>query len=159
MSEPQWLSEAEQESWRALVSVLTLLPPNLDRQLSEAGIGHTYYQILAMLSEAEGQTLRASALARITNTSLSRLSHALNRLAERGWIERKPCAEDRRGALISLSPEGLAALEEAAPGHVAQVRKSVFTGLSEQQVAALGEIMGHIATNLEEQRGSGPCSE
>ena len=58
--EPRWLSEAEMAAWLPLVRLVTLLPQRLDRQLREdAGIGHVYHQILAMLSRARDQQLRA----------------------------------------------------------------------------------------------------
>ena len=64
---------------------------------------HTYYMILAMLSEAPDRTLRMSELALITGTSQSRLSHAASRLEEAGWIERRRCPTDKRGFLATLT--------------------------------------------------------
>jgi hypothetical protein len=44
--------------------LVTLLPQRLDGQLREdAGIGHVYHQILAMLSQTRDQQLRMSELA------------------------------------------------------------------------------------------------
>jgi hypothetical protein len=58
--EPRWLGEAETAAWLPLVRLVTLLPQRLDGQLREdAGIGHLYHQILAMLSQARDQQLRA----------------------------------------------------------------------------------------------------
>ena len=59
--EPLWLTEEEQGAWRSLAAVLQLLPVALDRQLQdEAGVSHTYYMILAMLSEAPERQMRMS---------------------------------------------------------------------------------------------------
>ena len=95
----------------------------LDRQLQhDAGMPHGYYEILVRLSEAEDRTMRMSELAESTRSSRSRLSHAVTRLEERGWIERQECETDRRGQLAHLTDAGMAALAAAAPGHVAAVR-------------------------------------
>ena len=103
--EPRWLDEAEMAAWLPLVRLVTLLPQRLDGQLREdAGIGHVYYQILAMLSQARDQHLRMSELAGLTAISPSRLSHAVAALEDRGWVTRCPAATDRRGALTPAPP-------------------------------------------------------
>jgi len=85
-AEPRWLDDDEMAAWLELVRVVTLLPQALDRQLREdAGIGHVYYQLLAMLSAAPEGTLRMSELARLTGISASRLSHAVSRLEAEGY--------------------------------------------------------------------------
>ena len=77
-----------------------------------------YYLILAMLSDVPGRTLRMSDLAAVTQSSQSRLSHAVSRLERNGWVRRTPCPDDRRSTLAQLTDAGFAALAEAAPGHV-----------------------------------------
>jgi DNA-binding MarR family transcriptional regulator len=141
----RWLSDDEQAAWRGYLAVLRHVTTSIDRQLhEEAGLPHGYYQILAMLSEAEGRTLRMSQLAEVTMTSQSRISHAVKALEERGWVRRAPCAEDRRGQIATLTDEGMAALVEMAPGHVAAVRRLIFDKLAPAQVAALKDIADTI---------------
>jgi DNA-binding MarR family transcriptional regulator len=147
---PRWLDDDEMAAWLELVQVVTLLPQALDRQLrDDAGIGHVYYQILAMLSAAPEDTLRMSELARLTGVSASRLSHAVSSLESRGWAARAACAEDGRGQVARLTDDGRAMLERTAPGHVAEVRRLVFDRLAPEQVAqlrllatAIGEALG-----------------
>jgi hypothetical protein len=50
------------------------------------------------------------------------------------------CATDKRGQLAMLTEDGLAAIQAAAPGHVAAVRRYLIDQLSPQQLIALGEI-------------------
>lgn len=140
-AEPRWLAAGEQRAWRAFLAFGAQLEEALDRQLQrDAGMPHAYYQVLAMLSEAPGRTLRMSELARITSSSPSRLSHAVSRLEERGWVRRDKHPTDRRGALAVLTDQGYAAVVAAAPGHVAAVRDALFDRLDDRQVAALREI-------------------
>ena len=147
---PGWLSEQEMAAWLPLVRLLSLLPNALDSQLrEEAGISHVYYQILALLSQAEHGALRMSELARTTGTSLSRLSHAVASLETRGWVQRRPCPEDKRGQLASLTPVGRQVLAEAAPGHVAEVRRRVFDHLTPEQVRQLAQITGSLVRGLD----------
>ena len=71
---------------------------------------HAYYEILVRLSETEGHNMRMSELAVQTRSSRSRLSHAIDRLQERGWVERADCPTDRRGQLAHLTEKGFAVL-------------------------------------------------
>ena len=147
MSEPRWLSEAEMAAWLPLVRLVTLLPQRLDRQLrDDAGIGHVYYQILAMLSQAPDEQLRMSELAALTATSPSRLSHAVATLEDRGWVARCPAETDGRGQLTRLTAAGRAAIEQVAPGHVGEVRRLVFDQLTPDEVDQLARIAGKLLT-------------
>src|SRR3954470_15029683 len=137
----QWLTADEQRAWRAYLESTKVLMDALDRQLQrEAGMPHAYYEILVRLSEADGRALRMSELADSTRSSRSRLSHAVSRLEERGWVVREDCATDRRGQVARLTDEGFAVLETAAPGHVRSVRELVIDPLTPEQLTALADI-------------------
>ena len=137
----QWLSADEQRAWRSYLEANKVLMDALDRQLQrEASIPHAYYEILVRLSEAEDRSLRMSELADSTLSSRSRLSHAVARLEERGWVVREDCLTDRRGQIARLTDEGFAVLAAAAPGHVAAVRRLMVDVLTPKQLAALAEI-------------------
>jgi DNA-binding MarR family transcriptional regulator len=147
--ETQWLEPDELETWLSYVAATTLLEGALDRQLQrDAEMPHAYYQILAMLSEVPDRSLRMSELAAITQSSQSRLSHAVARLERKGWVRRKPCAEDRRSTFAQLTEEGFAALAAAAPGHVCTVRRHLFDRLTPEQVGQLREITRAVLSGL-----------
>jgi DNA-binding MarR family transcriptional regulator len=143
------LSEDEQRVWRAFLAAVRLLTDELDRELQhDADMPHTYYEILVALSEAPCRTLRMNHLAEVCQSSRSRLSHAVSRLEEAGWVRRMACPTDKRGALAVMTDEGFAALEAAAPGHVDAVRRSLFDVLTPDQVRQLGEISAAIRDGL-----------
>jgi DNA-binding MarR family transcriptional regulator len=141
MTGTRWLSAEEQETWRAFLCACNTFFSAVDAQLQhDAGMPHTYYEILVRLSEAPGHALRMSQLAEATSASKSRASHAVARLEERGWVRRGDCATDRRGQVAKLTEEGYAALADAARGHVEQVRQSLFDALTPEQVTQLRAI-------------------
>jgi DNA-binding MarR family transcriptional regulator len=143
------LDEDEQCTWRAFLAAMRLLTDELDRELQrDANIPHTYYEILVALSEAPGRRLRMNQLADMCQSSRSRLSHAVSRLEEAGWVRREACATDKRGAEAVMTDEGFAAIQAAAPGHVEGVRRHVFDVLSPEQVRQLGEISAAIRDGL-----------
>ena len=149
MAHTKWLNDDEQRTWRAFLAANRLLMDTLDRQLQhEAGIPHTYYEILVRLSEVPDRALRMSQLAVSSMSSRSRLSHAVARLEETGWVRRRECPTDRRGAVCELTDAGFAALQAAAPGHVEAVRANLFDQLTPEQVIALRDISEALATHL-----------
>jgi DNA-binding MarR family transcriptional regulator len=152
----RWLSAEEQRTWRAFLEAQRVLLEALHGQLQrDAGIPHTYYEILVRLSEADGRRLRMTELAEQTVQSKSALSHACARLEERGWIRRVECPSDRRGLLAELTDDGFAALAAMAPGHVTTVRESLFDALSPKQADQLRQISEAIVQHL----GGQACPE
>jgi DNA-binding MarR family transcriptional regulator len=148
--EPRWLSDDEQKAWRAWLYSTQLLHDRLDRDLTHGtGISHAYYEILVALSETPERMMRMSELADRCLSSRSRLSHAVSRLEERGWVRRQVCAEDGRGQLAVLTDEGFAALEAAAPVHVESVRTHLFDQLSPAQVAAMRDLGETLLRHLD----------
>jgi DNA-binding MarR family transcriptional regulator len=146
----RWLNEPEQRAWRAYLEATYLLFEALDRQLQQdAGIPHAYYEILVRLSESPNRAMRMSELATQTRSSRSRLSHAVSRLEERGWVERLECATDRRGQIAHLTDTGFAALAAAAPGHVELVHRLVIDPLTPAQVTALEEFGRAVIDGLD----------
>jgi DNA-binding MarR family transcriptional regulator len=154
----RWLDDDEQRTWRAFLTAQRLLTDRLERQLQrDAGLPHAYYEILVNLSEAPDRTLRMSQLAETSLSSRSRLSHAVARLEAAGWVRRRGCAEDRRGAFAELTPEGLAKLDEAARGHVAAVRADLFAALTREQQHALRDASEALVAHL--STGDGAAAE
>ena len=141
----RWLTAEEQRTWRLFLQACESVLAGTDAQLvRDSGIPLGYYEILVHLSEAPGRALRMTQLARAATYSKSRLSHAVARLEERGWVMRRECETDRRGQIAQLTDAGFAALAAAAPGHVDQVRTTLIDVLTPEQVRQLGEISAAI---------------
>jgi DNA-binding MarR family transcriptional regulator len=159
MTSPRWLDDEEQQAWRAFLSASRLLMDRLDRDLqADAGMPVTYYEVLVQLSEAPERAMRMSELARRSLSSPSRLSHAVARLEELGWVRRQACPTDRRGAFAVLTDEGFRVLEAAAPGHVESIRSHLFDHLSREQVIQLREISEAVSSHLLAEREAS-CTE
>lgn len=148
----KWLTEDEQAVWRAFLVANQLLFDRLDRELQrDSAMPHTYYEVLVRLSEATDRRLRMSTLADRSQSSRSRLSHAVRRLEETGWVRREACPTDARGAEAVLTDTGFAALAAAAPGHVESVRRHLFDQLTPEQITQLGEISNALRAHLCDQ--------
>ncbi len=148
-AEADWLDETEAAAWLPLMRVLHLLPQQLDRQLREtAGVPYSYYTIMSVLSEQQDRELALGVLSQLVGSSPSRLTRAVDALCARGWLQRRRCEQDRRVHYARLTDEGLRVLRQAAPGHVNEVRRSVFANLSRQELSTLRDIASKIAAPL-----------
>lgn len=155
MTGTRWLDADEQRAWRAFLAASRLLHAQLDRELQhDSGIPHPYYEILVRLSETPDRTLRMSDLADASDSSRSRLSHAVARMEEAGWVVRESCPTDRRGSFARLTDAGFCALSAAAPSHVSSVRRLLIDRLTPEQVEQLRLISEAILLGL---RGTETC--
>lgn len=89
--------------------------------------------------------MRLRDLARLANSTLSRLSKVVDRLSNEGWIERRPDPDDGRATLGVLTEAGWGKVVETAPGHAAYVRELIFDKLTRAEVKQLGTIASKIA--------------
>jgi DNA-binding MarR family transcriptional regulator len=146
----EWLTAAELVSWLSVVRLICWLPWALDQQLQrDSNLGIIEYQVLVMLSESPERRMRMSSLAKVTNASLSRLSHLVKRLEGRGLVRREPDPADGRFTNAMLTGEGFQALAAAAPRHVAHVRSLVIDVLSPEQLRRLGLAADRVTARID----------
>ena len=126
----------------------------IERDLQQVGgMPHAYYLILAMLSESPDRSLRMNQLAEVVRASQSRVSHAVARLEEAGWVRRVPAPGDRRGQIAILTDAGFDRLVEVAPSHADTVRSIMFDPLSPEQLVQFGDICRTIlAASMSRER-------
>jgi DNA-binding MarR family transcriptional regulator len=150
----RWLTADEQRAWRAYLRAGSLLTARLNRLLqADCGLSLPEYEVLVQLSEAPRGKLRPFQLGLALDWEQSRLSHMLSRMSRRGFVVKQDCAGDRRGAEVVLTAAGRAAIESAAPGHVAAVRRLVFDQMDSEKAAVFGQVFEAILAGLED---SGP---
>jgi DNA-binding MarR family transcriptional regulator len=146
------LEKDELAAWMSLAALTFKLPGVLDYQLQrDSGLSHFEYLVLAGLSESPGRSRRMSDLAGFANGSLSRLSHVVKRLEQRGFVERRPAEDDGRITVATITDSGYEILVAAAPGHVATVREYVVDALTAEQIAQLKVIADQILTKIDPQ--------
>ena len=152
-TEPAWLDDTEARAWRGYMRMRTLLHAQILRDLArEAGLSGPDYDVLSNVSEAPGRRARLGDLAARMAWSRSRLSHHITRMERRGLVTREDCTSDGRGAFVVLTDAGWRAIQAAAPGHVASVRRHFIDLLSREELDALAEISQTVVRRL----GGGP---
>ena len=145
----EWLSEQEAETWMNVWSFHVWLPTRLEAQLKrDAGISHYDYFALTQLWRAPEYVLRMSDLAAECDMTLSHLSRVIARLEKQEFVRRLPDPDDGRCTLAELTDAGLALFEQAAPGHVSEVRRLIFDNLEPEERQQFGDAMGKIVAAM-----------
>ncbi|MEJ6550171.1 MarR family winged helix-turn-helix transcriptional regulator [Corynebacterium sp. USCH3] len=146
-----WLSEPEQCLWRSWLSVARNMDSALARDLQrDTGLSMADYEVLVNLSEATGHRMRMAVLADRLTWDRSRLSHQITRMMNRGLLAKETCNSDGRGTFVALTDHGLTTIRDAAPSHVASVRRMMFDVLSDKQATELRAILTTLAEQFEE---------
>lgn len=144
-SEVRWLTAREQHLWRGWLKLNAELASTLQRELQQdAGLSMPDYEVLVHLTDNPEGRVRVTELAGLLQWERSRVSHHIKRMERRGLVERAQCSDDGRGAFIVITPQGRAAIEEAAPGHVMAVRRLMFEALSEEEKVALAAVIDKL---------------
>jgi DNA-binding MarR family transcriptional regulator len=149
-SDVRWLTADQERLWRRWLTLNARLSATLHKELQDnAGLSMPDFEVLVHLTDTPDGRIRVTDLARLLQWERSRVSHHVSRMERRRLVQRVECAEDGRGAFIVITPQGRAAIEQAAPGHVDTVRRLVFDALNPQEVDVLGTIIDNALTHLE----------
>ena len=141
VSDIRWLDPTEDRAWRGLRRIDSVVVAAIVSDLlAESGLSDADYEVLSNLTDAPDHRLRAGDLARKIRWSTSRLAHQVTRMEQRGLLRRLARDDDARGSDLQLTPRGRKAIVDAAPQHVASVRRHLYDHLSEQQVRQLAAI-------------------
>jgi DNA-binding MarR family transcriptional regulator len=158
--EPNWLNPRELRAWRAFIDARHQVGVQIERGLQESGLSGADYEVLALLSDHDGDRMPSHQLRNALGWEKSRLSHQLRGMEKGGLISREPNPADARSTMVCLLPVGRTAIEKAAPGHVADVRRNfidLLTPVELDLLATLNErILQHLATNDDSTTEDGP---
>jgi DNA-binding MarR family transcriptional regulator len=143
------LNAIEERAWRALACFFVAAPRLLDEDLqSGAHMSLSAYTILMHLSEAQDKTLRITELANRAYLSGSRTTRLVDELITAGSATKQRSAADGRGFEVTLTEDGLAALEHAYPIHLRSVRARVLDRVDQSAMPCFAEVVTSIASSL-----------
>ncbi len=144
----QWLTAAEQTAWRHFITTLPDLMAAFESDLAPYGLSMGDYEVLVFLSEAEDDRMRMCDLAGALRLSPSGLTRRLDGLVKVGWVERASCASDRRVMYAHLTAAGRSKMDEAAPHHVASVRRHLLKPIGNDGAQQLGDLFLIVREHL-----------
>jgi MarR family 2-MHQ and catechol resistance regulon transcriptional repressor len=115
---------------------------------AQSGVSTQLFEILIRLARSPHQRLRMSDLAAQVAMSPSGLTRAVDRLEAAGLVERALCPTDRRGMLAVLTPAGLARVDAALPGHLADIEAHLTGRLEPAELAAFAATLRKLRDHL-----------
>ncbi|WP_300677866.1 MarR family transcriptional regulator [Nocardioides sp.] len=132
----------------AVFSRLSRLSRHLDLARREAfaanGVEAWEFDVLAALRRAGSPyELSPGRLLRETLVTSGTMTNRVDRLAARGFVERYPDPEDRRGVLVRLTPEGKSAVD-AAFTRLVDAEHAFMAGLSAEQADELAGLLRRL---------------
>ena len=118
---------------------------------AEFGLGQGEFDVLATLRRSgEPFTLSPSQLYQSMMLSSGAMTSRLDRLENKGLIEREHSKEDRRAVHVSLTAEGKALIDKALPHHI-QCQSTLLTGVSTEDRPILLQILKTWLNQFEPQ--------
>lgn len=154
MPRVRWLDERARRAWVGYRRMRLLLDAQIARDMAhDSGLSESDYDVLSNLSEAPGRRERLSELGARMLWSKSRLSHHITRMEQRGLVRREEVSSDARGAFVVLTDVGWKTTQEAAPPHVASVRRHFMDLLTKEQIDTLGDVAETVLDHLQAQEG------
>jgi DNA-binding MarR family transcriptional regulator len=139
----------------AVFSRLSRLSRHLDlarkSAFDAAGIEPWEFDVLAALRRAGSPyELSPGRLLRETLVTSGTMTNRVDRLATRGFVERYPDPEDRRGVLVRLTPEGKQAVDDAF-GALLQAEAGFLSDLSAKQQTELASLLRTLLAPFSDQ--------
>lgn len=145
----RWLDDREARAWRGLQFMNMQLDAALARELAaDSDLSIQDYAVLVALTDQPDASLRAFELADLLGWDKTRLSHHIKRMSARGLVSKEVCPTDRRGFFVVITPTGRRAIETAAPGHVAAVRRLFVDLLTEHELDVMAQVSAKVLAAL-----------
>jgi len=138
-------TDPELGAWRAFLRAGSPAGLAMEAALAPTGVSHSEYDVLVNLAGRPREGLRPTDLAERVLITKSGLTRLLDRLVERGYIERRACASDRRGQLIVLTAEGRHAFRRATPNVVRAIGTIFGERFTDRDIDALRVACERIA--------------
>lgn len=127
----------------------------IDRILGENfarhGIEAWMYDVLATLRRnGEPYELGAGDLVEQTMVTTGAMTNRIDRLEERGLVERDAAPDDRRRVVVRLTPAGLALVDEVVTGHM-ETESEILAALSPRQQKDLASHLRRVLLSLDDR--------
>jgi MarR family transcriptional regulator, 2-MHQ and catechol-resistance regulon repressor len=132
--------------WLVLWKASRTLEAHATRNIAEQGMGLSDFAVLEALLHKGPLTVKEIG-ARVLLASAS-MTAAIDRLAERGFVERTEDAEDRRTRVIRLTPSGRATIRRAFRSHE-QAMEQAVASFSREDRAQLIDLLRRLGRSAD----------
>ncbi|WP_330276871.1 MarR family transcriptional regulator [Lentzea sp. NBC_00516] len=135
------------EAWESLMKAYSVLMKQFNAEDIWGDLTMREYDVLYQLSKYDSP-LRMSELNRHVLLSQPALSRMVDRLVERGYVDRCPDPGDRRGVRLSLTPAGRETQKQIGSPHARSVTRALNV-LTPEELEQLAVITGKLSQSEE----------
>lgn len=87
----------------------------VNHNLQPYGVNDTVWTALMMLYSSQQQFIYPSDLSHIIVSSRTNITRLADEMVGKGWVSRQGCESDRRKIILTLTPAGIALVEDVMP--------------------------------------------
>lgn len=117
---------------------------SFDTELEPFGVTGAQFEVLKNLTRSDNET--AASLCRALHYDTGSMTRMLDRLQEKGLVNRERDTGDRRLVFLRLTSAGKSLIPKVRPALVRALRRHL-TGLTAAEVASLKRYLGRIIEN------------
>jgi DNA-binding MarR family transcriptional regulator len=147
-----YVAAGGEESVQRVITAVASLSKKLDqwyaRQLADLDLSSGEWAVVAALAKA-GEPLTPSQLADLTHVAPSSMTHRLDKLADRGLVERAPDAANRTRVFVALTDDGWELFSLAIRGSDV-VESDVLKDLSDTERRELARLLEVVIARLDD---------
>lgn len=137
------------DAWRALLATHAALVDRLSEELEEErDLPLPWYEVLLFLNLAPDGRLRMGELAGSLLLTPSGITRLIDRMEDKGLVQRQQCPSDRRGWHAVITPAGRSQLKVAAPVHRRGIEEHFGRHLSDEEADVLADTLGRVLAIL-----------
>lgn len=147
-----YVAAGGEESVQRVITAIYGVTKKLDqwyvRQLADLHLTQGEWAVVAALAKAGESCLTPSQLADLTNVAPSSMTHRLDKMAQRGLVQRRPDETNRTRTLISLTSEGWDLFSDSIRESNV-VESDILRGLSADERGELAELLERVIEQLD----------
>ncbi len=145
MMEPSVLDDERITAFGMLVEATRRLERSFERTLrTEHDLSLVAFEALLRLGRSPDHQMSMSQLADQMVLTSGGITRLVDRLASAGWVERLPCASDRRVLWARLTDAGVAAVAAATATHLRDLDCLFASEMSPAEMRVLTEVCDRL---------------
>jgi DNA-binding MarR family transcriptional regulator len=132
-----------------LVRLAQLLSRQMGKTFAHYDLNISSFDVLATLRRsAPPHRLSAGELMASMMITSGTMTNRIDQLEKVGLVSRTPDPNDARRALVGLTPQGYALIDQAIASHV-ETQTDLVSGLTEKELAQLDDLLRKLMKTLE----------
>ncbi|KAA8890672.1 MarR family transcriptional regulator [Nocardia colli] len=125
-----------------------LFEHELKQFFGQFGMEFWEFDVLATLRRSGGdEGLTAGALIKVAMVTSGAITNRIDRLVAKDWVERMPCATDRRVIRVRLTPAGRQMIDDVLPKHMENEQR-LLAALNLESREQLAGLLRTLAESL-----------